>query len=311
VPGADELRDGLKALLGTSIGDLQRLPGGASRETWSFTSGEQRFVLRRDPPGAPSQGDRAGEVHLLRKAAEQRVPVPEIVRSFTADELGSSGFVMRFVEGETIARRILRDEVYAKARDVMAAQCGEILARIHRMPTEGMEVSPAPEVLDRYRALHDSLGEPHPAFELGMRWLEQRMPGTRGVTFVHGDFRNGNLIVGPEGVRAVIDWELAHAGDPYEDLAWLCLRAWRFGGPGEVGGFGNREDLYASYERESGHPIDRDAVRWWEALNTFKWGVMTQVQAHTHLWGHVRSVELAAIGRRTVECEYDLLNLIA
>jgi aminoglycoside phosphotransferase (APT) family kinase protein len=158
--------------------------------------------------------------------------------------------------------------------------------------------------------LLDSLGEPHPVFELALRWLRNRLPASDRVTVVHGDFRNGNFIVGPEGIRAVLDWELAHLGDPWEDLAWVCMRSWRFGGPGEVGGFGDRDVFYEAYERTSGIPVDRDAVTWWEVMSNVKWGVMTIVQAFTHLWGHVHSLELAAIGRRTVETEYDVLGLI-
>ncbi|MET1040820.1 MAG: DUF6285 domain-containing protein, partial [Acidimicrobiales bacterium] len=127
---------------------------------------------------------------------------------------------------------------------------------------------------------------------------------------VHGDFRHGNLIVGPEGLRAVLDWELAHLGDPLEDLGWLCVRAWRFGGPGPVGGFGEREELYAAYEAAGGRAVDPDVARWWEVLGTLKWGVMCIIQTATHLTGQARSVELAAIGRRVCENEYDLLALI-
>jgi aminoglycoside phosphotransferase (APT) family kinase protein len=129
---------------------------------------------------------------------------------------------------------------------------------------------------------------------------------------VHGDFRNGNLIVGPEGLRAVLDWELVHAGDPMEDLGWLCTKAWRFGNVDlPVGGFGTYDQLVGAYEKESGRVIDRDALRWWEVLGTLKWGVMCIMQATAHTSGAVRSVELAAIGRRVCENEWDLLELIA
>jgi aminoglycoside phosphotransferase (APT) family kinase protein len=127
---------------------------------------------------------------------------------------------------------------------------------------------------------------------------------------VHGDFRNGNLVVGPDGVRAVLDWELVHVGDPMEDLGWLCTRAWRFGGAPPVGGFGEYDDLVAAYEKRSGVAVDRDVLRWWELLGTVKWGVICVVQANRHLVGGQRSVELAAIGRRVCEQEYDCLNLL-
>jgi aminoglycoside phosphotransferase (APT) family kinase protein len=224
---------------------------------------------------------------------------------------------MDHVDGETIPRRILRDPALAPVRRVMAAQCGEILARIHAIDHTGLpalqapERDPAPLAVEQYRALLDAFGEPHPAFELGLRWLEHEMPRPAQTTLVHGDFRNGNFIVDADGIRAVLDWELAHVGDPWEDLGWLCVRAWRFKGEGEVGGFGSRADLFAAYERASGAPVDAAAVRWWEALGTIKWGVICVAQAFTHLLGQVHSVELAAIGRRACECEYDLLQLMA
>jgi aminoglycoside phosphotransferase (APT) family kinase protein len=315
----DDLRTQLEefcsAQLGTSVKvtSLDRFSGGASRETWSFVANGRKLVLRRDPVGAPARSDRSGEVVLLRAAETAGVPVPKVL--WTTD-FGSPGFIMEHVDGETIARRILRDDEYAEARPKMAAQCGEILARIHAIPTEGLHLDgpttkPADTVLDQYTNVLDSLGEPHPAFELALRWLRRNPPPSQRVTLVHGDFRNGNLIVGPDGIRAVIDWEIPHIGDPWEDLAWLCTRTWRFGGPGDVGGFGDREDLYVAYERESGLPVDRDAMRWWDIMSNTKWGIMTIMQAFTHLWGHVNSLELATIGRRSVETEYDVLELIS
>jgi aminoglycoside phosphotransferase (APT) family kinase protein len=125
---------------------------------------------------------------------------------------------------------------------------------------------------------------------------------------VHGDFRNGNLIVGPEGVRSVLDWELTHIGDPIEDLGWLCANAWRFGGELPVGGFGTYDDLIAGYESASGETVDRAALNWWEAAANLSWGVICIAQANTHRSGAVRSVELAAIGRRVCETEWDLLG---
>jgi aminoglycoside phosphotransferase (APT) family kinase protein len=161
-----------------------------------------------------------------------------------------------------------------------------------------------------YRTVLDSLGEPHPAFELGFRWLERNRPPTERTVVVHGDFRHGNLIIGPDGVRAVIDWELAHAGDPMEDLGWLCVKAWRFGAARPVGGFGSYEQLFEAYGEAAGVAVDPDVVRWWEALGTLKWGIMCIMQASRHLSGLSRSVELAAIGRRVCENEHDLLSLL-
>jgi aminoglycoside phosphotransferase (APT) family kinase protein len=318
-----DLRERLESFCSEQLGrdvtvvSLDRMSGGASRETWSFSlSSGERLVLRRDPPGAPARSDRRGEVDVLKAAAAAGVPVPTVVWAPDDDVFGSPGYVMEHVDGETIARKILRDDEYAQARPKMAAQCGEILARIHAVPLESMPwleqpaAKPADVILDQYTGVLDSLAEPHAAFELAFRWLRRNPPPSQRITLVHGDFRNGNLIVGPDGIRAVIDWEICHIGDPWEDLAWLCIRSWRFGAPAEVGGFGDRDDLYAAYEEASGVPVDRDAVQWWEVMTNVKWGIATMMQAFTHLWGHVNSLELAAIGRRTVETEYDVLNLI-
>jgi len=322
----DELRDRLEGYASQQLGhdvrvtSLERMSGGASRETWSFVvqdgEGDRRLVLRRDPPGAPARSNRTGEVDLLRAAAAAGVPVPVVVWAPSDNALGSPGFVMEHVEGETIARKILRDDEFKAARPKMAAQCGEILARIHATPTDELTwlerpvTTPADAIMDQYTTALDSIGEPHPALELALRWLRRNPPPSQRITLVHGDFRNGNLIVGADGIRAVIDWEISHIGDPWEDLAWLCMRSWRFGAPGEVGGFGDRDDLYSSYEKASGIAVDREAVQWWEVMANVKWGIATMMQAFTHLWGHVHSLELAAIGRRTVETEYDVLGLI-
>ncbi|MEX2394111.1 MAG: phosphotransferase family protein [Actinomycetota bacterium] len=319
---ADDLRSTLTTFLSAKTGgnvtvsDLKRFSGGASRETWSFRMNDGLLVLRRDPPGRPSP-DRASELELLQRAHAANVPVPEVFWDGDADELGGgAGYVMEHIEGETIARKILRDYEFAHARTRFAAQVGEITANIHSISPDGIAglVPPARPptemVLEQYRSLLDTFAEPHPALELGLRWLSERLPSSERSTIVHGDFRMGNLIVGTEGVRAVLDWELVHIGDPWEDLAWVCMRSWRFGGDKPVGGVGDREEFYAAYEKASGVPVDRDAVHWWEVMSSVKWGVMTIGQAFAHLMGHVSSLELAAIGRRTVENEYDVLNYL-
>ncbi|MBA2326788.1 MAG: phosphotransferase family protein, partial [Actinobacteria bacterium] len=157
-----------------------------------------------------------------------------------------------------------------------------------------------------------ALPQPHPAFELGLRWLEDRATDDGPPALVHGDFRNGNFVVGPDGIRAVLDWELAHLGDPVEDLGWLCVKSWRFGiTDRRVGGFGETDDLLEGYRNAGGADVDLERLRYWEAFGNLKWGVICKVQAYTHLHGMVRSVELAAIGRRVPETEWDLLELIA
>jgi aminoglycoside phosphotransferase (APT) family kinase protein len=169
----------------------------------------------------------------------------------------------------------------------------------------------APEdPLTHYRSVLDELGDPHPAFEIAFRWLESNRPDARALSVVHGDFRLGNVVVGEEGLRAVLDWELAHLGDPLEDLGWLCVKAWRFGGAGRVAGIGAIEDLLAAYASVAGERPDDDTVFWWEVMGTLKWGVICIMQASVHLTGMSRSHELAAIGRRVCENEHDLMEML-
>jgi aminoglycoside phosphotransferase (APT) family kinase protein len=314
----DELAERLQALLRTEfadpdleVGGLRRLTGGASRETWAFEAAGDRFVLQRERTGSPRTGAMAIEAAMLRAAADAGVPVPPLVSaSGEPGDLGAGYLVSRFVDGETIARKILRDGEFAGARVHLAADCGRALAAIHRVPTDAVPGLERTDQVAQYRTLLDDLGDPHPTFEHAFRWLEAKRPPSSGDAIVHGDFRLGNLMVGPCGLEAVIDWELAHLGDPMEDLGWLCTRAWRFGGEAPVAGVGTYDQLFDAYAKESGRPVDRDVVRWWEVLGTLKWGIMCIMQARAHLEGLSRSMELAAIGRRVCENEHDLLLLL-
>ena len=311
---------------GASVGALRRLPGGASRETWLFTletpdGRTERLVLRRDPPGHVIETSRRHEFVLLRAAAAAGVPVPR-VRWCEEDPavLGAPFFVMDYVEGETLARRLLRDAEYAPARAVLPEQLAAALVRVHAIdldaPALGFLTRPAAEDLPaaaelaRYESLFRALApEPHPAFELALRWLVARLPVAKRRTLVHGDYRVGNVIFGPEGLRAVIDWEMVHVGDPMEDLGWLCVRAWRFGADSKpVGGLADRGRLFAAYEHAGGGGVDPAAVRWWEVFGNLKWGIICIMQMQTFLAG-VKSVELASLGRRTAETELELLDL--
>jgi aminoglycoside phosphotransferase (APT) family kinase protein len=334
----DELRNGLSHFIARQLGvrevsidGLRRLPGGASRETWSFDAvygadGETKrlaLVLRRDPGPTVMSSSRREEFVLLQVLGREGVPVPRV--HWLGDEtttLGARFFVMERVEGETIARRLLRDAEYAEARQRMTAQLGEIMARIHRIDpaAHGLDflVAPPPGTsaaaaeVERYEQIYRSIApEPHPAFELAFRWLARHLPPDGRRAIVHGDYRIGNVIFGPEGTRSILDWEMAHVGDPMEDLGWLCVRAWRFGNDAlPVGGIGRRETLFEAYERAGGGSVDPGHVRFWEVFGNLKWAIICIMQSKTHLDGLVRSVELAAIGRRTAETEIELLDLI-
>lgn len=289
--------------LGCPIETLVRLSGGASRETWRLEAGGRVLVLQRQRAG--DQRDMEREAAVVRAAHRAGAPVAEVVAS-GRDAQGAGFIVAQYVEGETIARRILRDEQYGLAREQLAAQLGTALAKIHRIDIEELPALENYDPLARYRAILDSFDEAHPSFELAFRWLDSNRPPPMPPRLVHGDFRLGNVLCGPEGLRAILDWELAHLGDPMEDLGWVCVRAWRFGGDEPVAGIGTYEQLFAAYEAAGGGVVEPDVVRWWEVFGTMQWGIMCMLQASVHLSGQVRSHELAAIGRRVCENEYDL-----
>jgi len=308
-----------------TVEGLKRLPGGASREIWLFTASHpdgrrEPLVLRRDPPGHVIESSRAGEFALLEVAAAASVPVPRVRWCAEEAEGLGSAFVMDFVAGETIARKLLRDPEYGPARAALPEQLAAALGRIHAMDLDAAALRhlsrpeagtpPAAAELARFEDIQRAIApDPHPAFELAFRWLRPRVPPSHRLTVVHGDYRVGNVIVGTEGLRAVIDWELTHVGDPMEDVGWLCVRSWRFGAPLPVGGLCERERFFAAYERAGGTAIDPEVVRWWEIFGNLRWGIMTLMQAQTFLGG-VRNVELASLGRRTCEMELELLALM-
>lgn len=302
-----------------TISNLNRLTGGSSSESWSFDAlfNEKRheLILRRAPGGKErSPIDKRTEARLQQLAAEKKVPVAGIRFILDEEDGIGPGYAMDRIPGETIPRKILRDEEYAEVRPHLAKQCGEIIARIHSVDNKELpplENLPVPEQIKRYQSVPQIYKEEIPVFEFAFRWLSDHVPPERPPHLVHGDFRNGNLIVGPEGIRAILDWELAHIGDPMEDLAWISVNSWRFGNIDQpVGGFGQREDLFAAYEAAGGYTVDRQSVHFWEVFGTLKWGIICIVQAFAHLSGGVRSVNRAATGRRVSETELDLLNLL-
>lgn len=304
--------------LGVRVTDLRRLSGGASRETWSLgavgSDGSRRpLILQRDQGyELRTTGGMGVEAAAIRAAMSAGVPVPDLLASSaTVDPLGAPFLLSAHVAGETIARKVQRDDRFAGARRRFARDAGTALARIHTIDPDSVPGLEATDQIEWYRGVLDELGPPSPTFELAFRWLETHRPPTTRRALVHGDFRLGNLIIDDGGLAAVIDWELVHVGDPVEDLGWLCVKAWRFGSGMPVGGLGSYDDLLGAYAEASGVQVDREELRWWEVLGTLKWGIMCISQANRHLTGHRRSHELAAIGRRVCENELDLLDLVS
>ena len=290
------------------VRDLKPLVGGATSDVRSFWVGDRRLVLRRST--AVKIGPRmTTQAAAMRAARVVGVAAPEVFAAGDDDADLGSYMVMEMVEGETIPRRIQRDEQLAGARARFAADTGAALARLHTSDVATIPDLEAIDPLDRYRQKLDALGAPSATFEWAFRYLGGNRPPRSAPALVHGDFRLGNLMVGPEGVRSVLDWEAVHYGDPIEDLGWLCTKTWRFGQKAPVGGFGSREDLLAAYHDAGGRKVSIDTLLWWELLGSLRWGIICMDQASRHFVGQP-SVELAAIGRRVAEVEWDLLDLL-
>lgn len=327
----ETLVDGLSELLrhrtgaeDVTLGNVYRMVGGSSRETWSVDArldDETRNLVVRVGARSSVLGETDVDEFALLQAAHAagvRVPEPYFRGNKT---FGEPCYVMERVEGETLGHRLVHKPRYKEAREVIVGQMARSLARIHAIDVDGPELgflqrpargkTPAEDRLERLRRQYeDKRLDPHPSFELAFRWLRDHLPEAERVTLVHGDYRVGNVIFGEDGLRAVLDWEGAHVGDPRMDLGWMCVRAWRFGAEAPVAGIAGRDELLEAYERESGVTVDREAVRFWEVFGNLRWGVITMLQARRSLDAEESDVELAAIGRRTAATEWEILRFL-
>lgn len=302
--------------------ELRQLSAGASAETYAVDveAGAEKLelILRRSATKGPGLGvnvDKRTEALVQMAAIKTGVPVPEILFILNDDDELGEGYVMQRAQGETLPKRILEDDRYARARTSLTEECAQALAAIHAVPTDELPelaTLPAAPQLKQIEALYRNTARVSPVFELAIQWLGRNLPdSTSDLRLVHGDFRNGNLLVDETGLRLVLDWELTHLGNPLEDLGWLCVNAWRFGHRDQAaGGFGTREALCTAYHDACGVRVEPEELRFWEVFGTLKWGVICVIQATLHMTGAVRSVERAAIGRRVSETELDLLDLL-
>ena len=298
------MREALEAALGP-VDELRQLPGGASKEAWAVRAGGRPLIVRRAGVGVIHQGTLTleREFHVLEAMHAAGVRVPEPVAYLGLVE-GREAFAMERVEGETIGRRIVRGE-----HPGLPVELGHELARIHDVPP--LPFLEEVDVLERFLVELDTVGEPHPAIEFGLQWLRGRLADSGERVFLHGDWRVGNLVVGPDGLVSVLDWEFAHVGDPLDDLAWPLVRAWRFGRDElRLGGIGEVEPYLEAYAAASGREVDIEDLYAWEVLGNVKWATGCLTQSRRHLRGQDRSVEYAVLGRMTAEIEYELLDLI-
>lgn len=331
-PAQDDFSQALKRTLAANIPgfqgllDCHQLTAGASQETYciSYTGehGQAKLALRRaqpSPEGESSVGgiSLAAEARLFKLAKQYHIPSPSVLYELQAEDKLGTGFIMNWLDGETMGHRINRREELADIRPQLARRCGEILGRIHNIDWRAekldsfLELSDARELIQETWDKYRELNVPIAMIDFTARWLLENLPAQARTTLVHSDFRNGNLMVSPQGIEAVLDWELAHLGDPVQDLGWLCVNSWRFGNRElAVGGFGHREDLLAGYHEVTGVQVAEQDIKFWQVYGSFWWSVATLRMAHSWRIGATPSLERPVIGRRSSEAQMDCVNLL-
>jgi aminoglycoside phosphotransferase (APT) family kinase protein len=295
-----------------AIDSMRLLAGGASKEAWAVEACGERLLVRRAAGGVIHADtlSLAHEFAVLQAAHEAGVRVPRPV-TYLGALGGREAFAMEIVEGETIGRRIVSRPELEGARRALPEQLAAELAKVHAIPLERVAFLLEHDVLEQFEAELDSVGEPHPAIELGLRWLDDNRPEPIEPVVSHGDFRLGNIVVSERGLEYLLDWEFAHVGDPREDVAWPLVRAWRFGADElHFGGIGDVAPYLDRYVELTGRDVAEDDLFWWEVLGNVKWAVGALTQSRRHLTGQERSVELAVLGRLAAEMEYELLDLL-
>jgi aminoglycoside phosphotransferase (APT) family kinase protein len=306
-----------------SIESCRQLSAGASQETYCITYRSERGItqlaLRRSPPtqGSESNISLETEARLFRTAAAHQIPSPEVLYILKPDDQLGSGFLMNWLEGETLGHRINRRPELDDIRPRLARQCGEVLGRIHSINwaeaklDKHLRTTNTLALIEQGWNDYKTLNVPVPMIDYTWRWLKENIPEQSRNTLVHADFRNGNLMVNPEGINAVLDWELAHIGDPIQDLGWLCVNSWRFGNRHKpVGGFGEINDLLDGYKRTSGIDVSTQALNFWQVYGSCWWASCTLAMAHSWRTGESPSLERPVIGRRSSEAQMDCVNLL-
>jgi aminoglycoside phosphotransferase (APT) family kinase protein len=292
--------------LGSGVERAVLLPGGASKEAWAVDVGGEELLVRRAAPTVMHAFTLTleQEFRVLQVAAEAGVKVPRPI-AYYPDLGGREAFAMERVRGETIGRRIVRQPPPG-----LAEQLAEELAKVHAIDPARLDFLDRRSGVETMRAELDSVDEPHPAIELGIAWVAERLT-QRDPVFTHGDWRIGNLVVSERGLEYVLDWEFARVSHPADDLAWPLVRAWRFGADDRhLGGVGEVEPYLERYNALTGRGLTLEELAVWEVFGNVKWAVGCLTQSRRHLRGDDRSVEYAVLGRMAAEMEYELLDLI-
>ena len=307
----------LESSLKQKIKNLIPLTGGASADiNRIILANNKELIVRRSviKNEAVMAISKVLEAKIQKTVKAFGAPVPEIVMEFSeANEIGE-GYIMEAVSGETIPRKILKNDNYEFIRNKLPFEIGRSLAQIHQTEIDQLqelEQVTFEESLNKLFIIYESFNQPQPVFDLAFKWLEKRKIVDYGKVLVHGDYRFGNFIISEKKLESIIDWELAHIGNPMEDLGWLCVRSWRFGNVEKrAAGLGDIDELIAGYESNSKIKVDKSQLDIWQLYGSLRWGIICMVQTFAHLSGAVNSLEKAAIGRRVSETEFDLMNMI-
>jgi len=311
------------------VTSVRRLSGGASMESWMFSYQDKEMILRRLPQGSEQNGESASldigdnekaagfiplglQAEILQACYSQDIPVPNVVAMLTQSDNLGTGFVMEKLGGEALPYKLLKDEKYALALPQLSAQNAKALASIHKVPLESLPQSlpklSASQALNNQDEIYQRIGAKVPIFDLAFGWLKTHMPAQPAPCLVHGDFRLGNLLVDAQGLIGVLDWELAHIGDPVRDIAYMCTPSWRFGNYHlQAGGYATRQDWLSDYEKAMGHKVEQDRFNWWLVFNTLWWGISCLLMGNAYRDGSVKTLERTIIGSRVSEVEVDLL----
>ncbi|MGV3664853.1 MAG: phosphotransferase family protein [Leptospira bouyouniensis] len=313
------------------VKEIFHLSGGACQDNYALelllNSSKQSVVLRTDKGGSLlsslSKRDEYKVAELVFKAGV-KTPTPVYLEE-NSSIIGAPFFLMEKIAGKATGRYITKDkELDSYRKTKMVSDLATNLAKLHTVVPESLNDEELKQKLklvtiQNYMTLAiadlrqslDELPEAHPAIELCLNWMESHAPNIDKIVLVHGDFRTGNFMMNSEGLQGILDFEFAHWGDRHEDIAWLCMRDWRFGRLNkEVGGFGDRKDFYKEYESTSGISIDPFKVTYWEIMGNLRWAIGSAQQAERHLSGKDKGIELASIGRRTAEMEWEAMRLI-
>jgi aminoglycoside phosphotransferase (APT) family kinase protein len=274
------------------VSGLERIHGGASRETSRFVLRyeqdgrrvERRLILRRDPPGSLIETDRRVEFAAYRAFHGTAVPVPEpLWLEEDAAPLDHPFFIMEELAGfESTVQALLAPPLLEKRADI-GRQKWSILGEIAKADPEklGLVGLLAPVALDACwrrelehweRVLDEDELEPQPVIRAVIRWLRRNPPPpAQKLSVVHADYRTGNFLFDREGrIRAVLDWEMAHLGDPLEDLAWGINPVWQWSRDGLSGSLLPKADAIRAWEAASGFVAEPKALLWWELFSCVK-----------------------------------------